>query len=350
MPPEGLRRLLKDTPATCVEPFGDPSTHLFSGRRKEMRMHRLNRRQFITSVTWLAAAKWISPLTVAADPNCTVDHPLAPPDPSLYGRCPNCGMMRSMWARTWKTFRLVEGPREACSFHCLAEMAFKADQTPQDVQTALFLQPRGMIPAEAGWYVVGSSARGTMTSVSKTAFASRSTAAAFARSCGGDVMDYPATYRMAAARLTAENAMIDKKRLAAGKIAIPADLQDECIVCHMYPSRYPRHRSQVALPNGRIDHFCSTHCLFIWLGDSGNDIAAHDAQGMIWVSDFVSGRWISGRTAYYVVDSDWVGPMGAEAVAFDRVVQAREFARGHAGRVLPFEQVKTGSSAWGPSS
>jgi nitrous oxide reductase accessory protein NosL len=71
---------------------------------------------------------------------------------------------------------------------------------------------------------------------------------------------------------------------------------------------------------------------------------------MIWVTDFISGRWISARTAYYVVGSQIMGPMGAEAIAFDRQSQAREFAHTNGGQVLEFHQVKTGPSAWGPSS
>lgn len=62
---------------------------------------------------------------------------------------------------------------------------------------------------------------------------------------------------------------------------------------------------------------------------------------MIWVTDFVSGRWISGRTAYYVIDSGTMGPMGAEAIAFDRQAQAREFAREQGGQVMTFEKVRS---------
>jgi nitrous oxide reductase accessory protein NosL len=316
----------------------------------EIAMDRLNRRQFMGNITLLTFASMVTPLSLAAQSHCQVDHPLAPPDPVFSERCPNCGMTRSLWARTWKSFRLAENESQACSFHCLAEMALKAGQPPQNVRTALFLQPRGMVPAEAGWYVVGSSIRGTMTRISKAAFASRSAASDFARSCGGDVMGYQATYAMAGTTIERENAMIDQKRVASGKIIPPVDLKDECVVCHMYPSRYPRHRSQVSRFKGRIDHFCSTHCLFIWLGDAGNRAVLDGTSGMVWVTDFATGRWISGRTAYYVVDSRFMGPMGAEAVAFDRLDQAHAFVRNQGGRVLEFHQIQANPSAWGQPS
>jgi copper chaperone NosL len=303
----------------------------------------MDRRQFITDMTCLTVVSLIFPWSLGADTGCGVAHPLSPPDLALRGQCPNCGMMQSMWARTWKTFRLEDGLREACSFHCLADMAVKSGQTPQDVQTALFLQPRGMVSAAAAWYVVGSSAGGTMTMLSKAAFYRRSAADDFARTCGGEVADYTTTFELARRALDKENAMIDRKRLAKGKIVPPADMQDECVVCRMYPSRYPRHRSQVAYKNGHIDHFCSTHCLFGWLTVPLNRRVQTGQSGMVWVTDYASGRWISGSTAYYVIGSGTTGPMGAEAIAFNRRDQALAFARAEGGQVLMFEQVKARS-------
>jgi nitrous oxide reductase accessory protein NosL len=140
--------------------------------------------------------------------------------------------------------------------------------------------------------------------------------------------------------------MIDRKRLAKGKIIPPADKNDECVMCRMYPSRYPLHRSQVAFGQGKVSHFCSTHCLFAWLGGQKERAVTTTGSGMIWVTDFVSGRWISGRTAYYVLDSRTMGPMGTEAIAFDRRSDALAFVRKSGGRVLTFQQVNTGVSAW----
>ena len=302
-------------------------------------MERLDRRQFIGDITRLTIAALVFPLSAGADTDCRVAHPLTPPDPAFHGRCPNCGMMRSMWARTWKTFRMDADIREACSFHCLSDMGVKSGQLPQDVQTALFLQPRGMVPAADAWYVVGSSAKGTMTKLSKAAFPDRFAAADFAQSCGGQIADYETTFQLARKALEKENAMIDHKRLAKGKIVPPIDMKDECVVCRMYPARYPRHCSQVSYGDAHVDHFCSTHCLFTWLTGLKNAPSHPGQSGMIWVTDFASGRWISGRTAYYVIDSSAMGPMGAEAIAFDRLSQAREYARNNGGQVMTFQKV-----------
>jgi copper chaperone NosL len=59
----------------------------------------------------------------------------------------------------------------------------------------------------------------------------------------------------------------------------------------------------------------------------------------IWVIDFPSGAWISGKTAYYVAGSRRHGPMGLEAIAFDKKKAAGDFSRKEGGKVLTFTQV-----------
>lgn len=313
-------------------------------------MHHLSRRCFLARISYWTAASLVFPWTAAAESDCRIAHPLDPPNPIFQGRCPNCGMGRAMWARTWKTFHLAGRRQEACSFHCLADMTVKSGADPEAVQTALFTEPRGMIAARDAWYVVGSSAAGTMTMVSKAAFVTRSEALAFAKRCGGDVMEFSATFQAARDALARENAAIDRKRLNRGTIVPPQDMQDECVVCRMYPARYPLHRCQVTSAGRPVDHFCSTHCLFVWLGQPSGGGRRDVNATMIWVTDFAAGRWISGRTATYVVDSKYAGPMGAEAVAFDRRAGAQAFVRKWGGRLRTFEQVETGSAVWSPSA
>ena len=58
------------------------------------------------------------------------------------------------------------------------------------------------------------------------------------------------------------------------------------------------------------------------------------------MSDFESGAWISGYTAYYVVGSKKFGPMGYEAFAFDRRAVAESFRKQSGGEILPFERLR----------
>lgn len=53
-----------------------------------------------------------------------------------------------------------------------------------------------------------------------------------------------------------------------------------------------------------------------------------------------AGLWIDGRNAFYVIESQFVGGMGAEdALPFSDEAKANEFARKNGGRVLPFADV-----------
>lgn len=268
---------------------------------------------------------------------CRVAHPFRPPQAAFSGRCPNCGMTRAMWARTWYVFHDHSGARFACSMHCLADMTSKSGEIPRDVQVALYLSPEKTVPAAGAYFVVGGRAPGTMTAQSKPAFAGRAEAEAFAASCGGTVMDFTAAFGRATAGLAAENTMIARRRLKKGKIVEPVDGRDHCAVCEMFPARYPRHRAQVRAGSAAPVHFCSTRCLFDYLARMR---AAQRASAMVWVTDVASGDWISGLTAFYVVGSGQWGPMGAEAFAYgEQSAAAAAVAAAGKGRVLRYDAV-----------
>lgn len=273
----------------------------------------------------------------AAKSLCEMQHPFHPPRAEFSGRCPNCGMMRAMWARTWHTYTDSQGLQQVCSLHCLADRSAKSGEQPQDVQVALYLAPGTMVSAVGAYYVVGSNAPGTMSPNSKLAFADEQSAQRFAADCGGRVMGFADALSVAAAALPAENRMIAEKRLKAGKIVLPTDNQDRCRVCEMFPARYPRHRCQLRLGSTPPLHFCSTQCLFSYLSRMP---AADRGAAMVWVTDTPTGDWISALTAFYVVDSGKLGPMGFEAFAFAEKTVAEAFVeKAGKGRVLGFEAV-----------
>ncbi|MCG6906455.1 MAG: nitrous oxide reductase accessory protein NosL [Desulfobacteraceae bacterium] len=272
---------------------------------------------------------------------CEVAHPLAPAQEHYRGRCPNCGMARAMWARTWVSFENSNGPQSVCSLHCLADLALKSGESPRRVRVALYLEPKTMVPAETAVFVLGSRAKGTMTANSKPAFASAAAARSFAARCGGQSVDFAAALAAATADLPAENRVIGERRLATGKIVSPVDGQDECPVCQMFPARYPRHQCQVLVAGGRTRHFCSTQCLFTFLQNPGAyGQAAADDPLWAWVKDYESGEWISAETAYFVVGSRVLGPMGFEALPFSRRADAVSCSQKNGGQVLGFKAVQ----------
>jgi nitrous oxide reductase accessory protein NosL len=287
----------------------------------------------------MAALTGLWPSAVFSDEGCGVQHPLLPPDKAFSGRCPNCGMLRAMWARTWKTFENTEGRFEACSFHCLADMTQKSGFAPANPATALYLDPGSMVDARSAVYVIGSKAPGTMTMNSKPAFADASQAEAFRQTCGGRVAGYPEALELARAGLAKERAMIDRKRLESGKIVDPVDNRDECPVCLMFPARYPGNKCQLRSTEDTVYHFCSTQCLFAFLAAPEKYVRKSVEPALIWVVDTTGKSWISAWTAYFVVGSRQWGPMGHEAFAFDRREAAEGFRKRNGGTLLRFEDV-----------
>lgn len=306
---------------------------------EDNKLRPLNRRDFLQSSLMAAGTMALWPLPLMASENCTILHPISPPNPRFKGQCPNCGMTRAMWARTWIAFENSEGPSEACSFHCLADVAQKSGEAPQHVQVALYTRPEAMHPAEAAFFVIGSKARGTMTMQSKIAFASQEAAARFSKSCGGEVASFETALALAREGVPGENKMIAANRQKKKKIIEPRDNQERCPVCEMYPARYPRHKNQIHTRDKTVYHFCSTQCLFTFLNDSQAYAGRRVDPFLLWVVDYKTQVWISARTAYYAVGTREAGPMGGEAFAFGLKAQAEAFTRQHGGRVLPFKAV-----------
>lgn len=286
----------------------------------------------VAVAAFLPASGW-------AEEPCAIQHPLDPPQKDLAGQCPNCGMARPMWARTWMTFHNSQGVFGVCSFHCLADIAVKSGEDPKEVKVALYVDPQTMIPVEKAFFVVGSKAKGTMTMKSKLAFPSEQEAAKFARACGGQVLGFKGAMEKAKAALAKENPIIAEKRLKTKKIVEPIDNKDQCPVCGMYPARYTQNKCQLVAQDKKRYYFCSMQCLSEFMKDAKKYATVEAKPFLMWVTDYPSGSWISARTGWYVVGSKVQGPMGREAFAFDKKKQAEEFASKEGGQVVSFAHI-----------
>jgi len=162
------------------------------------------RGQIMSGLVGLLMLALIAPIPTPARagkrPN--VDHPMVSAHVyTTHLRCDNCGMKLNMWARTRYAFTLASQEYQVCSIHCVAEMARQKKDTPQNVKVALYLEPETMVSADQAAFVVGSTAPGTMTAVSKIAFAAKEAAQAFAAEYGGTVMSFAEALAKAAAEL-----------------------------------------------------------------------------------------------------------------------------------------------------
>jgi nitrous oxide reductase accessory protein NosL len=301
-------------------------------------MKLVNRRTFVKSLAAAPIGLAMLPKGVKAM-DCKVQHPMMPPDNQYAGQCPVCGMVRSMWARTWITFDEVKNVSQVCSFHCLADWILKTGQEPTNVMLTVYHQPGTAIAARDAAIVIGSAAAGTMSPVSKIVFADRSAAENFVNSCNGELADYTKALETAKASVAKENTMINARRLKKGKIVEP-DEHVSCPVCGMLPVRYPYGKCQIKSKAGQTLHFCSTQCLFAFLGKPDSYVDQSVDPLLIWVVDRNSGMWFSGRAAFFVIGSTKVlGPMGYEALPFNSLKEAEAFTVPNGGNVVVFDQV-----------
>ena len=294
---------------------------------------------FTSSAVALFAMEKSHSEMAAAKQKPDIEHPIK--KPKMYSktkRCPNCGMMINMWARTRHSFHHPEGDLTTCSIRCLADKTVSSGADAADVQVAMYLDPDKMMKVEKAAYVIGSTAPGTMTMKSKVAFADKASAEEFSSSYGGEVTDFQGAFAAAKMELPKSRMLIDKKRKKTGKIQEPTE-KDTCSVCGMYPAKYQKHNSQIWAKDGSTLHFCCTQCMVNFNADPGKYVDKPVETKMSWVTLYSDGMYESAFGAYYVVGSQVMGPMGKAAFPFKIKKNAEEFVKVNGGTIVTFSQL-----------
>jgi len=102
--------------------------------------------------------------------------------------CPRCGMNLPKYYKTNHGASLDGKTYQYCSIHCLQDHLYDGVSLKNplvvDVATLKF------IDATKAYYVVGSSVKGTMSRVSKYAFATKEKAELFQKEHGGEVISF----------------------------------------------------------------------------------------------------------------------------------------------------------------
>ncbi|MGF1546726.1 MAG: nitrous oxide reductase accessory protein NosL [Thiotrichales bacterium] len=130
---------------------------------------------------------------------------------------------------------------------------------------------------------------------------------------------------------------------AAEPIDVPAPgAKDTCPVCGMFVAKYPHWIATVRYRDGQTHHFDGAKDLFKYLHDLPRWAPGHRREDIdtIAVTEYYGLTRISAQTAWYVIGSDVLGPMGHELVPLASTAEADEFLRDHQGRrILRFDAV-----------
>ena len=126
--------------------------------------------------------------------------------------CSVCGMNLKMFYKTSHTAKLKDGKkRQYCSMRCLAVDSHEHNISLDGVQV-VDVNSEKLINANKAFYVLNSKIKGTMSKVSKLAFASEDEANAFAKEYGGEVTDFKTAFAKANASLEKDIAMVQMKK------------------------------------------------------------------------------------------------------------------------------------------
>lgn len=312
--------------------------------------------------------------------------------------CPICGMNIEAFYKTSHTSKIHNHKdRQYCSMRCLAvdmqEHAINIDDIKVvDVAT------QKLIYAKSAYYIVGSDVAGTMSKVSKLAFADKEAAEDFNMEHGGKIVDFTTALKMAQDSLALDIEMVQNKKnkqvypmgkkvfekncknsmdinsyleinelkasIKEKKLCgdlnepelqalslylwevkrfgdtqnstdfIKVNKEDKCPVCGMFVYKYPKWAAQI--------FYKDKHFSF----DGAKDMMKYyfeykEGINKMLVSDYYSQKAIDATKAYFVVGSDIYGPMGNELIPFKNESEAKTFSLDHKGvKVLKFEEIK----------
>lgn len=134
---------------------------------------------------------------------------------------------------------------------------------------------------------------------------------------------------------------------ASQQIQIPEPApRDSCPVCGMFVAQYPNWVATVLYHDRVSHHFDGAKDLFIYLLDMKKWAQGRKAEVIesITVKEYYGLNRIDARTAFYVIGSDVLGPMGHELIPLATREDAEEFMRDHHGKkILVYSEIDTGT-------
>jgi copper chaperone NosL len=117
---------------------------------------------------------------------------------------------------------------------------------------------------------------------------------------------------------------------------------DRCPVCGMFVYKYPKWVARIVFQDGTAYFYDGAKDMFKHLFDTGKYTPGRSADKIqsIEVTDYYEVELIDAKSAFYVIGSDVLGPMGHELLPFKDQESAQEFLEDHEGKsILRFQEV-----------
>ena len=311
--------------------------------------------------------------------------------------CPVCGMKIQNYYKTSHASHLDDGTKtHYCSMRCLI---VDNEQRGANLDEAMVVDAKTdeIIPAKSAFYVVGSDVAGTMAKVSKLAFANENDAKEFAKIYGGEIKNYQESLKIAKEAIKDDNnnqkmkmqkmvypmgekvykskckeinlSEFDSVRALKAEIyakcenitekeaqpvlrylwdrqkhgngeKIVVQESDKCPVCGMFVHKHSQWAAKISFENGEYAAFDGVKDMMKFIFEP-EKYGFKDAKiAKIQVSDYYTQNAIDAKSAFFVVGSDVLGPMGNELIPFGDEDSAKSFKLDHRGEaILKFDEI-----------
>jgi copper chaperone NosL len=117
---------------------------------------------------------------------------------------------------------------------------------------------------------------------------------------------------------------------------------DRCPVCGMFVYKYPKWVAQIMFKDGSYYYYDGAKDMFKHIFDTAKYTVGKKAEDIkaIYVTDYYEVELVDAKSAFFVIGSDVLGPMGHELLPFKDQESAQEFMEDHKGKsIIRFQDV-----------
>jgi len=128
----------------------------------------------------------------------------------------------------------------------------------------------------------------------------------------------------------------------AGDPTVTIKKTDRCPVCGMFVYKYPKWVAEISFKDGSYYFYDGAKDMFKHIFDTAKYTSGKSAENIkdIYVTDYYEVELIDAKSAFYVIGSDVLGPMGHELLPFKDQEAAQEFLEDHKGKaIIRFQEV-----------
>ena len=117
---------------------------------------------------------------------------------------------------------------------------------------------------------------------------------------------------------------------------------DRCPVCGMFVYKYPKWVARIVFQGGEAFFYDGAKDMFKHIFNIAKYTPGKTAEMVteVYVTDYYDVELIAAKSAFYVIGSDVLGPMGHELLPFKDQESAQEFMEDHKGKaIIRFQDV-----------